>query len=71
MTREPPNELFTVSFTRHEKRLLVKLAHERGATMSGLLRRLLWEAANKSKITTEQSDNVGSIPNTGPGGQNG
>jgi hypothetical protein len=50
MEREQLTDLLTVSLTRRDKKLLARLAYEQGATMSGLIRRLIREAARTTQL---------------------
>ena len=47
MTQDQLTELFTFQMTASEKELLRTLAHERGATISGTLRKLIRDAVWK------------------------
>ena len=44
MQREPKSEPFSMQMTREERLLLERLAEERGATLSGVIRKLLRDA---------------------------
>ena len=51
--REPLTVLFSLSMTSREKSLLVWMAQESGATMRGLLRKLIRDAASRTLIEPE------------------
>lgn len=48
MERQQFTHLFTISLTQQDKKLLARLAYERGATMSGFVRKLIRDAAQQS-----------------------
>lgn len=48
MQEESRTELFTMALTPWEKKLLAELAQERGATMSGIVRKLIRDAAHSA-----------------------
>jgi hypothetical protein len=50
--REPLTEVFTFAMTCHEKSLLQRLAFVHGATMSGLLRKLIRDTATEKLPST-------------------
>jgi hypothetical protein len=54
MARDGLSAVFTLTLSEQEKRLLARLAYERGATMSGFVRKLIRDAAR----TTQQSANT-------------
>ena len=53
LQNEPRSELFTLALTQREKNLLAELAQERGATMSGMVRKLIHDAARGSLIESQ------------------
>jgi hypothetical protein len=54
MDREQNTEVLTVTVSRSEKDLLVGLAYERGATLSGLIRKMIRDAAGAARPTSEK-----------------
>ena len=50
MQREALSAFLEFSMTRSDKEWLARMAHERGITMSGLLRKLIREAAAESGL---------------------
>lgn len=50
MTREPLVVLFTFNMTTKEKAMLEQLADERGATMTGVLRKLIRDEVSRQQV---------------------